>query len=48
MRSESTSPGPFLRGAIRVKWLTIGVTVVLFVLGVEGNRRHDRLFVDKL
>jgi lipopolysaccharide transport system permease protein len=35
-------------GMLKPLIVTGVVTVVLFVLGLEGNRRHDRLFVDKL
>jgi lipopolysaccharide transport system permease protein len=28
--------------------ISIAVTVVMLVIGIEANRRHDRLFVDKL
>jgi ABC-type polysaccharide/polyol phosphate export permease len=35
-------------GMIKPLTVTAVVTVVFMVLGLEGNRRHDRLFVDKL
>jgi ABC-type polysaccharide/polyol phosphate export permease len=28
--------------------VSVVVTAVLLVIGIEANRRHDRLFVDKL
>jgi lipopolysaccharide transport system permease protein len=36
--------GPLAKQVI----ISIVVTLVLLVFGLEGNRRHDRLFVDKL
>jgi ABC-type polysaccharide/polyol phosphate export permease len=35
-------------GMLKPLIVTGAVTVVLFVVGIEANRRHDRLFVDKL
>jgi ABC-type polysaccharide/polyol phosphate export permease len=36
--------GPILRAVL----VSVGVTIVLFVAGVEAHRRHDRLFVDQM
>jgi len=36
--------GPLMRPIL----VSIGVTVVMLVIGIEVTRRHDRLFVDKL
>jgi ABC-type polysaccharide/polyol phosphate export permease len=36
--------GPILKAVM----VSVVVTLVLLVFGLEGNRRHDRLFVDKL
>ena len=38
------SGGPWVRPV----FVAIGVTIVLLVVGAEGQRRHDRLFVDQL
>jgi ABC-type polysaccharide/polyol phosphate export permease len=44
---QLAAAGPFgpMRDALLV---SVAFTVILFVVGLEGNRRHDRLFVDKL
>jgi lipopolysaccharide transport system permease protein len=36
--------GPFARAVL----VSVGVTVALFLIGVEAHRRHDRLFVDQM
>jgi ABC-type polysaccharide/polyol phosphate export permease len=36
--------GPMLRPLL----LSVAATVILLAIGLEGNRRHDRLFVDQL
>ena len=38
------SGGPWVRPVL----VAIGATIVLMVVGAEGQRRHDRLFVDQL
>ena len=38
------SGGPWVRPVL----VSIGVTIVLLLVGAEGQRRHDRLFVDQL
>ncbi len=38
------SGGPWVRPVL----ISIGVTIVLMIAGLEGQRRHDRLFVDLL
>ena len=35
-------------GLLRSVSVSVGVTLVLLVLGLRGQRRHDRLFVDLL